>query len=80
MEKKEPRRTEGGPVRVHFAGLEPGAPTPVFAVYETDVSGRPLRKLAVSKQETIDLAEALAKVRYIGLGPEMRSRSCRRTR
>lgn len=58
------------PIRVHFAELAPGMPTPVFAAYETDVSGRPLRKLAVSKEGSLDVGDALAKIRYIGLGPD----------
>lgn len=69
MAKEDPRRA-AGPIRVHFAGLEPGAPVPVFAVYETDVSGRPLRKLAVSKQASVDVGDVLAKLRYVGLGPD----------
>lgn len=69
MAEEDPRRA-AGPIRVHFADLEPGMPAPVFAAYETDVSGRPLRKLAVSKEDAIDVGNALAKVRYVALGPD----------
>ncbi|MEF7613597.1 hypothetical protein V4F39_06695 [Aquincola sp. MAHUQ-54] len=70
MAQQDPRRV-AGPLRVQFAGLAPGEPMPVFALYETDVSGRPLRKLAVSKDGTLDVGESLPKLRYVGLGPDV---------
>lgn len=68
---KEETRPAGGPIAVHFAELEPGAKPPAFAVYETDVAGKPRRKLAVYKGGGIELGESLAKVRYVGLGPDV---------
>ncbi len=57
--------------RVQLAGLKPEESPPAIAVYEVDVVGKPVRKLARIEKERLDVQAEWARLPAIALGPDV---------
>ncbi len=57
--------------RVQLAGLKPDETAPAIAVYEVDVVGKPVRKLARVEKERLDVQAEWARLPAIALGPDV---------
>jgi len=72
---KEGQETQRGrttfSARVQIAGIKPDETAPTIAVYEVDVVGKPVRKLARVEKERLDVQAEWEKLPAIALGPDV---------
>lgn len=72
---KDPQETQRSKpsftAQVRLAGIKPDETAPVVAVYEVDVTGKALRKLARVEKERLEVSAEWARMPAIALGPDV---------